>query len=421
MQFNTPDRWERLDNAAKIFPSTANRRDTKVFRLSCELFEYVDADILQNALDITCEEFPIFKSAMRKGLFWYYLKPLKKKAAVHEEKAPVCSAIYKPDKYSLLFNVTYFKKRINLEVYHSLTDATGAMQFLKTLVYNYILLKYPEDFADTDYDASYSEKAEDSFSKYYQKNDKKAIGSGKAYQVKAYKTPQLRTKIITGVVSADAVLKKAHEYNTTVSVLLTSIFMCAINRHAGLSRKNRPVTITIPINLRKYFSSVSARNFFCTMNISYLFGKGEDTLNKVIQSVSDSFKMRLTPENLSARMNGFSAIERNIFARITPLVIKDIVMCIAGEITDSKSTGSLSNIGKITMPDGFEKYIRLFDFFISTEKIQICLCSYNDNMTISFSSAFLDTDIQKDFFRTLTGMGIDVAIHANHITEEGGI
>ena len=149
-RFNTPDKWEKLDNAAKIFPSTANRRDTKVFRFSCELYENVDKSILQSALDKTLKEFPIFKSAMRKGLFWYYLKPFDVPAKVTEEHTPPCSAIYDPNKYSLLFNVTYFKKRINLEVYHSLTDGTGAMQFLKTLVFYYIILKYPNDFSDSD-------------------------------------------------------------------------------------------------------------------------------------------------------------------------------------------------------------------------------------------------------------------------------
>ena len=422
-RFNAPDKWEKLDNAAKIFPSTANRRDTKVFRFSCELYENVDKSILQSALDKTLKEFPIFKSAMRKGLFWYYLKPFDVPAKVTEEHTPPCSAIYDPNKYSLLFNVTYFKKRINLEVYHSLTDGTGAMQFLKTLVFYYIILKYPNDFSDSDYDydASYSEKAEDSFSKYYEKSDAKTVKRPKAYQIKAQKTPEERTKVITGIVSAKSVLDKAHEYNATMSIFLTAIFLIAINNHAQISLKKKPIVLTVPINLRNYFSSSSARNFFCTMNVGYQFGKNDADLADVIKSVSASFKNQLTPENLAARMNGFSAIERNIFARITPLALKDVVMGIAGEIEDSKSTGSISNIGKVTMPDGFEKYIRLFNVFISTEKIQICLCSYNDNLVISFSSAFLDTDIQKDFFRMLSNMGMDIEIHSNHIIEEGGL
>lgn len=421
MNMKTPDTWEKLDNAGKIFPPTANRQDTKVFRFSCELYDDVDSKTLQSALDKTVEDFPIFKSAMRKGLFWYYLKPFDERAIVREENKPPCSEIYNPNKYGLLFNVTYYAKRINLEVYHSLTDGTGAMQFLKTLVYYYITLKYPAEFSDIDYDASYYEKAEDSFSKYYEKSEKKALKAPRAYQIKGTKTPENRIKVITGIASVKSVLEKAHEYNTTVSVLLTAIFLMSINKHAGLSAKKRPIVLTVPVNLRNYFESSSARNFFCTMNVGYLFGNDNDSIDDVIKSVSQSFKTQLTKEKLAAKMNGYSEIERNIFARITPLPIKDAVMGIAGEITDSKATGAISNIGKVVMPDGFEKYIRLFDVFISTEKLQMCLCSYKDNLTLSFSSAFMNTEIQKDFFRTLTSLGIDIQIHTNHITEEGGI
>ena len=36
------ENWNKLDNAAKIFPPTSNERDTKVFRFSCQLKEPVD-------------------------------------------------------------------------------------------------------------------------------------------------------------------------------------------------------------------------------------------------------------------------------------------------------------------------------------------------------------------------------------------
>ena len=77
-------RWSRLDNAAKIFPATSGKKDVRVFRFACELTEYVDPEILQQALDRTMELFPLFRSVLRKGLFWYYfessdLKPVAKK------------------------------------------------------------------------------------------------------------------------------------------------------------------------------------------------------------------------------------------------------------------------------------------------------------------------------------------------------
>lgn len=66
--------WSKLDNAAKIFPANSKKSDTKVFRFSCELFDPVDPKVLQEALDISLEAFPLYRSVMKSGLFGIILK-----------------------------------------------------------------------------------------------------------------------------------------------------------------------------------------------------------------------------------------------------------------------------------------------------------------------------------------------------------
>ena len=56
--------WRKLDNAAKAFPPTVKKSDTRVFRFSCELFEGIDQKTLQLALDKAVLEFPHFLSEM---------------------------------------------------------------------------------------------------------------------------------------------------------------------------------------------------------------------------------------------------------------------------------------------------------------------------------------------------------------------
>ena len=133
--------WRSLDNAAKIFPSASGGHDTNVFRFYCELNETVEHKYLQEALDKTIESFPIYRSVMKRGLFWYYLEDSTIKPVVEMENKYPCSKIYDKDVKKLLFRVTYYEKRINLEVYHVLTDGTGAEEFLKILVSNYLLIK----------------------------------------------------------------------------------------------------------------------------------------------------------------------------------------------------------------------------------------------------------------------------------------
>ena len=137
--------WRRLDNAAKLFPAASSKRDTRVFRFYCELKEDIQQEILQKAVDRTLEKYPIFLSVLRKGLFWHYLEQSNKRPVVREEYKEPCSSLYIRDKRDLLFEVTYYKKRINFEVFHVLTDGTGASEFIRELVKNYLYLAHHED------------------------------------------------------------------------------------------------------------------------------------------------------------------------------------------------------------------------------------------------------------------------------------
>ena len=86
-------KWYELDNAAKIVPPTTRGADTRVFRITCELKEEVDGDLLQQALDRTVPDYPHFASILRKGLFWYYLDGSNIPAVVQPENKPPCAAL----------------------------------------------------------------------------------------------------------------------------------------------------------------------------------------------------------------------------------------------------------------------------------------------------------------------------------------
>ena len=70
------------------------------------------------------------------------------------------------------------------------------------------------------------------------------------------------------------------------------------------------------------------------------------------------------------------------------------------------------------MPDDIKPFIYSFDVFVSTDKIQACVNSFENTLRISFTSAFVSTEIQRRFFKTLTDMGITVTIESNIIDDE---
>ena len=177
-------KWRKLDNAALAFPLVTGKNDTRVFRFYCQLKETVDGEVLQQALDQTMKKYPLFQAVLRKGLFWFYLERRDIHATVKQEKRPPCSSLYIPDKKSLLFQVSYHNNCINFEVFHGLTDGTGAMNFLEELVQNYLILAHPETElprVEHEEEITPGDQEEDSFSQYYSseipRNKEKKTGS----------------------------------------------------------------------------------------------------------------------------------------------------------------------------------------------------------------------------------------------------
>ncbi len=420
---NKPADWSRLDNAAKIFPPTSNKQDTKVFRFCCQLNEWVDRETLQLATERTLESFPIFRSVLKHGLFWYYLEKTELVPIVEPEYRPPCGQIYDPNSRNLLFEVTCYRDRINLEVYHSLTDGTGALQFLKTLVCNYLAIKYPQTRQDLlpeiEYDASATDRDEDSFSKYYNPHHQaKRTRGRKSAQLKGAKVPEGRIRIIEGIMPVREVLQLAKSYQTTLTVLLTAMMLIAFAEEIPLRKRKRPVVLDVPVNLRNYFHSDTARNFFGVIKVGYNFSEGPGTLEDVIRQVREEFARELTADQLGARMAALSKAEHNYVARAVPLILKDMILWMADNINEAYMAGSISNIGKIEMPQAAQPYVRRFDVFVSTEKLQACVCSYGSELTVSFTSAFRSTNVQKNFFRQLTAAGIPVEIQSNKMEDD---
>jgi NRPS condensation-like uncharacterized protein len=263
-------------------------------------------------------------------------------------------------------------------------------------------------------DATANERNADSFSKYYDKSiSSKQDPTRKAYNLNMDKRDAECVQIIEGIVSARQVIELAHKYNTTLTVYLTAIFIQAIAKEMSVQQMAKPIVIMVPVNLRNYFPSETARNFFGMISVSYNFSTEEGSLEDIIDVVDKAFKQELTKEKLTIRMNNFSALERNLLIKVVPRPIKNVVLRMSRHLKDLNETAVVSNIGKVTMPDTLDKYIDKFGVLISTLKLQLCICSYRDNLQIGFTSAFVSTDIQKDFFRTLSKNGIAVEIRTN--------
>ena len=397
--------WRKLDNAALAFPLVTGENDTRVFRFYCQLKEEVDSDILQQALDRSMEKYPLFQAVLRKGLFWFYLEHSHIRALVKPETEPPCSRLYIPDKKSLLFQVSYYKERINFEVFHALTDGTGAMHFLQELVQNYLILAHPkENFPEIGRDKKTGRGniEEDSFSQYYSSDIPKNREKKKAaVKLKGEKLVHSDMHISEVVLSVKEVHQKARSYGVSITVLLTAVMLCSIREEIPKNQQKRPVTLMIPVNLRNYFPSQSMTNFFGWIEVGYTFSD-TTTFEEVLADVKRQFEQELEKDKIAMHMNDYVRIEKNIFVRAVPLEIKKYFLMIGANLGSRSITAVYSNIGIIRLPEEYREYIRHFGIFASTNSLQMCSCSYGDEMVLGFTSKIPDDSIQRNFRRMLS-------------------
>ena len=397
--------WRKLDNAALAFPLVTGENDTRVFRFYCQLKEEVDSDILQQALDRTMEKYPLFQAVLRKGLFWFYLEHSHIRALVKPETEPPCSRLYIPDKKSLLFQVSYYKERINFEVFHALTDGTGAMHFLQELVQNYLILAHPkENFPEIGREKKTGRGniEEDSFSQYYSSDIPKNREKKKAaVKLKGEKLVHSDMHISEVALSVKEVHQKARSYGVSITVLLTAVMLCSIREEIPKNQQKRPVTLMIPVNLRNYFPSQSMTNFFGWIEVGYTFSD-TTTFEEVLVDVKRQFEQELEKDKIAMHMNDYVRIEKNIFVRAVPLEIKKYFLMIGANLGSRSITAVYSNIGIIRLPEEYREYIQHFGIFASTNSLQMCSCSYGDEMVLGFTSKIPDDSIQRNFRRMLS-------------------
>ena len=404
--------WRSLDNAAKLFSAASSPKDTRVFRFYCELKEEVKEEILQEALNQTIQKYPVFLSVMRKGLFWHYLEKSELRPVVREEYKEPCSSLYVRDKKTLLFEVTYYKKRINFEVFHALTDGTGATEFLRELVKNYLYLIHEEDLEPVELSNQYltvKDQEDDSFSRYYDPDfpRKKKI---RAVQIKKGGKGYEELQINEASMSVKELLGIAREKKVSMSVLLTAAFICAIHEEMSRMQEKKPVILMVPVNLRKIFPSDSMLNFFGYIEPGYQFGGGKDSFEDVLEAVKLYFQENLSKEHMAGRMNELIAIEKHKILKWAPLELKNRCIRAGAKMAEQEVTAVLSNMSVVKMPEDYAQYIEKFGVYTSTNRTELCICSFQDTLSLGFTSRYDSTNIQRNFYRILKELGASVKV-----------
>ena len=416
--------WMPLDNAALIFPAIRRRNWNNVFRESVTLGEAVDPVLLQRAVDDLMPRFPSFYLRLRRGVFWYYLEEVSSPPAIQEDYAYPLTFMTKKEMGRCCLRVLYFKNRIAVEFFHVLSDGGGAMAYLKTLTARYLTLRYgldiPPQDGVLDLDQPFDpEEVEDSFQRYA------ADHPAFCPETEAYRLPGKRElgrflRLVTGVVPAESLRALAHGYGCTVTVLLAAVMaecVLAIQAQRVPPGRQKPVKITVPVDLRRLFPSRTLRNFALTVNPGVDPRLGTYTLGELCDAFTHQLAAEITPQRMAGRIAQNVSPQRNRFMKAVPIFLKTPVMrAVYDRRGERLGCLNVSNLGVQKLPEAMAPYVERMEFIIGVQYSYPNNCSvvtYGGTTLINMIRSTQSPELERRFFSRLVELGVPVSIETN--------
>lgn len=415
--------WRKLDDQAKIYSLSQNINDTSIFRLSVILNDKINQQILEKAVELSLETYKAYKVKMEGGFFWYYLDENKKKPVVTEENDYPFQKINTPDNNDYLFKVTYYDKKINLELFHTLTDGNSGSKFFKEIICRYLELRYPKKFKqNTLLSSKIITDSENSYIKNYKKDINKAYNPPKGYMLKGKELPQGVVGINHFSIKLDKIKKLAKANNCTLSVLLVAMLTYSIYKGNYKEHKDKkPINICIPIDLKNYFSSDTISNFVSYMVVSLSLKKKQNyTFKDILNMVDKEFKKKLKYDKIVETMSSNGKMLNNIFVRVVPLILKRIMVVLGTLEFKRHFSTTFSNIGIFEIDDQYKEYIESYYFILSpdwSEKLRCGVVTFKDNLVMTFGTSLQNPKIENEFKNLLNQHKIKYKVQGNGMNE----
>lgn len=416
--------WMRLDNAALIFPAIRQRGWANVFRVSATLTEPVDPVLLQQAAAELMPRFPSMYVRLKTGFFWYYLEELEEPPQVREDFAFPLTLMQGKELKSCCLRIMYFQNRIAVEFFHSLTDGTGGMAYLKTLTARYLSLRWgreiPAEEGVLDWQESpRPEELEDSFIRHTNGvvlNDKEPD----ALRLRGSRAANFNY-LTTGVIPTAALREAAHRFGATVTVFLAAVMEEAIlNYQAELCpvrKRRKPVKVTVPINLRRLYGSRTLRNFVLTLNTGVDPRMGDYSLEELCKVIAAQLAAEGTAQQMAGRIAANVTPQQIFLIRAIPLGLKSFVMrIIYNRRGETKGCINLSNLGVVRVPEAMRSQVSRMEFIIGTQRSYSNNCSvatYGEQTYVNMIRNIRESELERRFFSRLVDLGVPVAIESN--------
>lgn len=418
--------WLKLDNAGKIYPATRSFGWMAIYRLSLTLDEPVDEGLLNQALKNTTKRLPYFTYRLRRGMFWFYLEQQAGIPRVQPDATNPCLPFSSGRDGHFMFRVRVHDRRVAIEIFHVLADGTGTMTLLLTLMAEYLRMKYAKRipaFAPYILDCRDKPKPgewEDSFP-IHARDAARPRGEEAAYPLRGTPAERDYLQVTTGIMDSDRLSAAAKRRGATVNTYLAALILQSLvdiakeDKNKRLSK--RPVKLSMPVNLRKYYKSNTLRNFSSYINVPVYPGYGDYTLDDLIGIVKHVMGFEMTEQMINARFSSNVHAEQSKAIRPVPLIIKSWILRLMYALTGERYfTSVLSNMGRIDLPEGMREHVKRLDFIIGAGRsnpLSIGCVSVNGKTFLNFSRTIREPKVERRVLTALIREGVPVMVESN--------
>jgi hypothetical protein len=413
-------RWYLLDNIARLFPPIISPRFTTVFRLSVRLTAPVHIAALHRALDRTWRRFPVFRVQLRRGVFWHYLEECAP-GPLQADAADPCTVPPAMNGRRPLVTVLVRGRRIAVEASHVVTDGTGALEFLKTLVVAYaqergrVVTHHDIQQAgvlDPDV-APAAEEEEYASRREYQRHLPQPLEYRPAWHVGGGRLKPGHYHVTTLRYPNSQLRAVAKALNGSLTDLMVAVFLFALQeRYRAVwqpRRRRRPLRILVPVNLRPSTGSKTLRNFFVYVMVELDQRLGYYSLEEIVHSVHHQLRAALDPRNLRRQISRNVRAERNLLVRLFPVVLKDLILRAVFRLDgEAVNTASFSNLGRVSYPSSVAQIVDSMDFLPPPSPItgvNMTMVSTADTVSVSFGSVREEHEVEQVVVETLHSRG----------------
>ena len=147
----------------------------------------------------------------------------------------------------------------------------------------------------------------------------------------------------------------------------------------------------------------------------------EYTFPDVVEVVKASLKDQLVKEHLEDIFSYNVSRQRKIFNRAMPTWIKNLAIRTVYSQSALANTTTMTNIGRMELEEAYLPYVKNFHAILAMSKgqpLKATVCSFEDQLTVTFSSILRETMIQKIFCRQLVADEVPVKIETNGVYYE---